>query len=81
LRPSRFYEHVQSHNWFAVTIDFVVVVLGVYVAVWVSNQQAASGREERTGNVVAALRQDLRFSYLAGHCHAGCLPSASIQMV
>ena len=62
MRSSRFYEHVQRHNWFAVTIDFVVVVLGVYVAVWVSNQQAASGREERTGKVVAALRQDLRDS-------------------
>ena len=62
MHSSRFYEHVQRHNWFAVTIDFVVVVLGVYVAVWVSNQQAASGREERTGKVVAALRQDLRDS-------------------
>jgi hypothetical protein len=32
------------HNWFAVAIDFVIVVLGVYVAVWVGSQQAAKSR-------------------------------------
>jgi hypothetical protein len=31
LRPSRLSEHVRAHNWFAVAIDFVIVVLGVYV--------------------------------------------------
>jgi hypothetical protein len=62
LRPSRLYGHVRTHDWFAVTIDFVIVVLGVYVAVWASNQQAARERAQRTGRVVAALRQDLRDS-------------------
>ena len=62
MRPTRLYTHLRTHDWFAVTIDFVIVVLGVYVAVWVSNQQAAREREQRTGKVVAALRQDLRDS-------------------
>jgi len=62
LRPSRFYAHVRTHDWFAVTIDFVIVVLGVYVAVWVSNQQAARERDQRTAKLVTALRQDLRDS-------------------
>jgi hypothetical protein len=62
LRTTRLYTHVRTHDWFAVTIDFVIVVLGVYVAVWASNQQAAREREQRTGKVVAALRQDLRDS-------------------
>jgi hypothetical protein len=62
LRPSRLYEHVQTHDWFAVSIDFVIVVLGVYVAVWVGGRQAARDLEDRTGKVVAALRQDLRDS-------------------
>ena len=62
MRPSRLNTHLRTHDWFAVTIDFVIVVLGVYVAVWVSNQQAAREREQRTGKVVAALRQDLRDS-------------------
>ena len=60
MRPSRLYAHVRTHDWFAVTIDFVIVVLGVYVAVWASNQQAARERDQRTGKVVAALRRDLR---------------------
>jgi hypothetical protein len=60
LRPSRLYAHLRTHDWFAVAIDFVIVVLGVYVAVWASNQQAARGREQRTRKVVAALRRDLR---------------------
>jgi hypothetical protein len=62
LRPSRLYEHVRTHDWFAVSIDFVIVVLGVYVAVWVGTRQAARDLEQRTGKVVAALRQDLRDS-------------------
>jgi hypothetical protein len=62
VRPTRLYAHVRTHDWFAVTIDFLIVVLGVYVAVWVSSQQAAREREQRTGKVVAALRQDLRDS-------------------
>ena len=62
MRPSRLHAHVRSHDWFAVAIDFVIVVLGVYVAVWVSNQQAAREQDERIGKVVAALRQDLRDS-------------------
>ena len=62
MRPTRLYAHLRTDDWFAVTIDFLIVVLGVYVAVWVSNQQAAREREQRTGKVVAALRQDLRDS-------------------
>ena len=62
MRPSRLYAHVRTHDWFAVAIDFVIVVLGVYVAVWVAGQQAAYEQEQRTGKVVAALRQDLRDS-------------------
>jgi hypothetical protein len=60
LRPSRFYAHVRTQDWFAVAIDFLIVVLGVYVAVWANNQQLARQQEQRTGKVVAALRRDLR---------------------
>jgi hypothetical protein len=62
LRPSRLYAHLRTHDWCAVTIDFVIVVLGVYVAVWAADRQSAHERDERTGKVVAALRQDLRDS-------------------
>jgi hypothetical protein len=45
-----------------VAIDFVIVVLGVYVALWAGSQQTAREQERRTAKVVAALRQDLRDS-------------------
>jgi hypothetical protein len=60
LRLRRLQEHLRTHNWLAVTLDFVIVVLGVYVAVWVGDLQAARERRQRTDKVVAALRQDLR---------------------
>ena len=62
MRPSRLSAHLRAHNWFAVAIDFVIVVLGVYVAVWVGSRQAARDQEQRTAKVVVALRQDLRDS-------------------
>lgn len=30
--PRRVYEHVKAHNWFAVAIDFVIVVAGILIA-------------------------------------------------
>jgi hypothetical protein len=29
----RLREHVTHHNWFAVTIDFAIVVVGVFVGI------------------------------------------------
>jgi hypothetical protein len=48
----RIREHVTHHNWFAVAVDFVIVVLGVFVGIQASNwNQArldrAQGREYR----------------------------------
>ena len=62
MRPSRFYARIRAHDWFGVTVDFLIVVLGVYVAVWVGSRQASFERDQRTRKVVAALRQDLRDS-------------------
>jgi hypothetical protein len=38
--PRRIAEHVKAHNWFAVAIDFVIVVVGVFVGIQVSNWNA-----------------------------------------
>lgn len=62
MRLRRLQEHLRTHNWLAVGLDFVIVVVGVYVAVWVGNLQASYERRQRTEQVVAALRQDLRDS-------------------
>jgi hypothetical protein len=39
-------EHVGSHNWFAVAVDFVIVVIGVFVGIQASNWNQA--RAERS---------------------------------
>jgi hypothetical protein len=60
MRLRRFSEHIRAHDWFAVAVDFVIVVLGVYVAVWAAGLQAAHERQQRTAKAVAALRHDLQ---------------------
>lgn len=44
--PRRLYDHIRRHDWFAVAIDFLIVVIGVFVGV----------------QVVETLREDLRNS-------------------
>ena len=57
---SRFSAHVGAHNWLAVAIDFIIVVLGVYVALWAGDLQAARERRQRTAKVVSKLMKDDR---------------------
>jgi hypothetical protein len=58
--PRRIYEHVKAHDWFAVAMDFVIVVLGVFIGIQVSNWNAA--REERASEAIylAGVVDDLR---------------------
>lgn len=35
--PRRVYQHVKDHNWFAVSVDLAIVVLGVFLGTQVSN--------------------------------------------
>lgn len=37
----RISEHVKDQNWFAVGVDFVIVVIGVFIGIQVSNWNAA----------------------------------------
>ena len=37
----RIREHVASHNWFAVLVDLVIVTIGVFIGIQVSNWNAA----------------------------------------
>ncbi len=56
----RITEHVKAQNWFAVGLDFVIVVLGVFIGIQVSNWNA--GRAERISEryYLAQLSQDLK---------------------
>jgi len=57
--PRRLYEHVRNHNWFAVLIDFIVVVVGVFVGVQVSNWNESVKDRSRTERVIETLRESL----------------------
>lgn len=37
----RIREHVASHNWFAVFVDLIIVIIGVFIGIQVSNWNAA----------------------------------------
>ncbi len=56
-------EHAKSQNWFAVTLDFLIVVMGVFVGIEVANwNQARHDRQEERryyGQLLVDLRSDL----------------------
>ena len=60
----RISEHVRDQNWFAVGVDFVIVVIGVFIGIQVSNWNTA--REDRSnetlylGYLAEDLQSDLR---------------------
>jgi hypothetical protein len=55
----RVIDHVRKQEWTAIAIDFIIVVVGVYTAVWVQNFQNASEQRARTAQVVETLRNDI----------------------
>jgi hypothetical protein len=59
----RVVEHAKTQNWFAVTLDFFIVVIGVLIALEVANwNQARQDRQEERryyGQLLVDLRSDL----------------------
>jgi hypothetical protein len=67
----RITEHVKAQNWFAVAIDFVIVVIGVFIGIQVSNWNEARIERAKGAFTIAALRSDfqaLDFSVSHGVC-------------
>ncbi len=52
-------KHVKDQNWFAVFIDFLIVVFGVYIGVWIGGYQERQATLEKQKLVVEALRKDM----------------------
>jgi hypothetical protein len=52
-------EHVSRHNWFAVTIDFVIVVIGVFVGIQASNWNQGRLERQQAREYRAMLADDL----------------------
>ncbi len=59
-RLLRVAEHVRTQNWTAIGIDFLIVVLGVFVGIQVSNWNAERTERQRGAEFTERLRADLR---------------------
>lgn len=62
----RITEHVKGQNWFAVAIDFVIVVVGVFVGLQVNNWNAARADRAIAARHLTEIAEDLQ-SHLAMH--------------
>lgn len=62
----RIIEHVKAQNWTAIAIDFVIVVLGVFVGLQVNNWNAARANRGIVAVHLSEIREDLQ-SYLEFH--------------
>jgi hypothetical protein len=56
----RVIEHVREQNWTAIGIDFVIVVVGVFVGIQVANWNTARVDRQRGAEFTERLRADLR---------------------
>ncbi len=54
----RITEHVKTQNWFAVGLDFFIVVVGVFVGIQASNWNEAHTESLREASYLAALHED-----------------------
>ena len=59
-------KHVRDQNWFAVGIDFLIVVIGVFIGIQVANwndlQQERIRAEDYTGRLKSDLRAELEYA-------------------
>jgi Family of unknown function (DUF6090) len=58
----RLTEHVRTQNWFAVALDFLIVVLGVFVAAQVTNWNETRNDQQRANAYAERLLEDLKFN-------------------
>jgi len=55
-------EHVKAQNWTAVALDFVIVVVGVFIGIQVSNWNDARGERNAEAKYLISLAQDMKES-------------------
>jgi hypothetical protein len=56
----RLSQHVKDHNWFAVGLDFLIVVVGVFIGIQMSNWNATRADVRRGAEFTEQLTADLR---------------------
>lgn len=55
----RITEHVKEQNWFAIGVDFAIVVVGVFIGIQVSNWNERLGFEKREEALMRELRNEM----------------------
>src|SRR5262245_60266299 len=55
----RLHEHVRTHNWFAVVIDLLIVVIGVFIGMQVSNWNAERIQRREAHVYIGRIREDI----------------------
>ncbi len=58
----RISNHVNEQNWFAVGIDFVIVVVGVFIGIQVANWNAERAEFQRETDALVELRKEIEAS-------------------
>ncbi len=58
----RITEHLKAQNWTAVALDFVIVVVGVFIGIQVSNWNAARGERASEAGYLEAMEEDVAYS-------------------
>ena len=53
-------EHLKAQNWTAVALDFVIVVMGVFIGIQVSNWNDGLADRAREAQAIEGLREDFR---------------------
>jgi hypothetical protein len=57
-------QHVKDQNWFAVVLDFIIVVVGVFVGLQVSNWNEAKSFDNRETTLLYELKKDMENSII-----------------
>ncbi|MEM7283935.1 MAG: hypothetical protein AAF438_20155 [Pseudomonadota bacterium] len=58
----RVMEHVKTQNWMAVAIDFVIVVVGVFIGIQVANWNESRAFDVKEQELLLELRREIEFA-------------------
>jgi hypothetical protein len=79
----RVIEHVEAQNWTAILIDFVIVVVGVFIGIQVSNwnddRQSASRTQNYYNRLIDDLESERRSKFLIDVYQASQIWTYSVQ--
>lgn len=56
----RLKEHVRDQNWFAVALDFVIVIVGVFIGIQLGNWNSARADKVAGEAYLARIAEDIR---------------------